>query len=271
MVNIIKASGISEKFDKRKIENTAIKAGTSKDFAREVANKVEEEIREGDTTKHILNLTLNLLKSHPDVAERYDLKRAIMELGPHGFLFEEYVAQILQAYGYKTKTDQFIKGKDITHEIDVVASNDKVSIIEAKYHNLAGTYTHTNVALYSYARFLDLKTNPKNKIDESWIVTNTKCTDRAILYSKGVGQKIISWNYPRVGSLQELIEKKGLYPITIYKTITRPIKEKLFQAKIVLAKDLQRHSVEELKSKTGLDEKILQKILDETKRLCKNC
>jgi len=270
-MKIVKASGVIEEFDKNKIINTVIKAGASKELAENIANQVGKEIKPGTTTKQILNRTLNLLKSKPEIAARYDLKRAIMNLGPHGFLFEEYISQILQAYGYKTKTDQILKGKNVSHEIDVIASKDKISIIEAKYHNLLGTYTHTKVALYSYARFLDLKTNSKNKIDESWIITNTKCTNRAIEYSKGVGQRIISWNYPRKENLQELIEKKDLYPITIYKTISNPIKEKLFRAGIVLAKDLSSHNLEELKNKTGLDEKILQKIIDETKKICIKC
>lgn len=270
-MRIIKASGEEESFDKNKIIQTALKAGASKDFAKEVALKVEKETRSGESTRSILERILNLLKKQPEVAARYDLKRAIMTLGPHGFLFEEYIAQILQHYGYKTKTDQIIKGKDITHEVDVVAENDKVAIIEAKYHNLPGTYTNTKVALYSYARFLDLKTNSKNKIDESWIITNTKCTRRALAYSIGVRQKIISWNYPKEGSLQELIVKKDLFPITIYKSVSENIKERLFRAKIVLAKDLKNHSIQELKRKTGLDEKILQKILEETKKICLNC
>jgi hypothetical protein len=269
MVNIVKASGEIAKFDKKKIEFSALKAGATKEFAREVADRVEKEVKDGDTTKHILNLTISFLKARPDVAARYDLKRAIMTLGPHGFLFEEYISQILKEYGYKTKTDQILRGKNVTHEIDVVAQNDSISIIEAKYHNLAGTYTDIKVALYSYARFLDLKT--RNKIDESWIVTNTKCTDSAILYSKGVGQKIISWNYPKGGSLQELIEKKNLFPITIFKTISNQIKEKLFEAKIVLARDLHKYNINELKEMTGLDEKTLQKVLDEVRKICTNC
>jgi len=270
-MKIVKASGDEEVFDKNKIIQTALKAGASKDFAKEVADKVAKQTKSKESTKIILERTLALLKKKPEVAARYDLKRAIMTLGPHGFLFEEYISQILQHYGYKTKTDQILKGKDVTHEIDVVASKGKVSIIEAKYHNLPGTYTNTKVALYSYARFLDLQTNSRNKIDESWIVTNTKCTNRARAYSIGVGQKIISWNYPKEGNLQELIESKGLYPITIYKSISDKIKERLFRAKIVLAKDLKKYSILELKRKTGLDEKILQKILDETQKICVNC
>ncbi|MEN7982439.1 MAG: ATP cone domain-containing protein [Nanoarchaeota archaeon] len=270
-MKIIKASGFEERFDKNKIEKTVVKAGTSKNFAKKVADKISREVHEGDSTEKILDKTIGFLKTKPEVAARYDLKRAIMSLGPHGFLFEEYIAQILQEYGYKTKTNQILKGKNVTHEIDVFAQKEKNSIIEAKYHNLLGTYTRTKVALYSYARFLDLKTNPKNKIDETWIITNTKCTDRAVAYSKSVGQKIISWNYPKEGNLQELIEEKGLYPVTIFKSISNPIKEKLFGAKIVLARDLHKHSLNELKRKTDLDEKILQKILEEAKKICVNC
>jgi hypothetical protein len=268
VVDIIKASGISEKFDKNKIERTVIKAGASKELARDIAGKVSKKVGKGTTTRQILGQTLNLLKTKPTIAARYDLKRAIMNLGPHGFLFEEYFAQILQNYGYKTKVGIEVQGKVVTQEIDIIAEKEKVSMIEMKYHNRPGTHTNTKVALYTYARFLDIKSNPRNKIDEPWLVTNTKCTPRAVAYSKGVGQKIVSWSYPSKGNLQELIEKKGLYPITIYKTISNPVKEKLFGAKIVLAKDLIKHSLSELKRKTGLDENILNKILDETKKIC---
>ena len=271
MVEIIKASGIPEKFDKTKIERTIIKSGAPKELAKDVTEKVSKEIKHGTTTNQILDKTLKLLKTNPEVAARYDLKRAIMNLGPHGFLFEEYFAQILQNYGYKTKVGTEIKGKVVMQEIDILAEKEKISMIEMKYHNHSGTHTNTKVALYTYARFLDIKSNPKNKVDEPWLVTNTKCTSRAIAYSKGVGQKIISWSYPSKGNLQDLIEKKGLYPITIYKTISSSIKAKLFMAKIVLAKDLMKYNLSDLKRKTGLDENILNKIIEETKKICVNC
>ena len=266
-MDIIKASGFPERFDKNKIENTVIKAGGSKELAKEISLKVGKSIKPNTTTQQILNLTLSLLKNKPEIAARYDLKRAIMNLGPHGFLFEEYFAQILQNYGYKTQVGVEIKGKVVMQEIDVLAEKKKVSMVEAKYHNQPGTHTDTKVALYTYARFLDIKSNPKNKVDEPWLVTNTRCTPRAVSYSKGVGLRIISWSYPPKGNLQELIENKKLYPVTIYKTVSDSIKEKLFQAKIVLAKDLMQHSLQELKRKTGLDENTLKKILDETKNI----
>jgi hypothetical protein len=271
VVQIIKASGEKEEFDKRHIESSLMRAGASSKIARDIANQVAKSVKPNMKTGDILNLALKLLKSQPVIATKYNLKRAIMNLGPHGFLFEEYLAQILQKYGYKTQTDVILKGQVVTHEVDVIAEKGKVAMIEAKYHNSPGTHTDTKVALYTHARFLDLKSNPKNKLDESWLVTNTKCTHRATAYSKGVGQKIIGWSYPKKGNLQELIEAKSLYPITIYIDVSDAVKDKLLKAKLVLASDLQKFSVDELKTKTGLNEKVLSDLLEKTKNLCKNC
>lgn len=272
MVKIIKASGEKEEFDKNRIKKSVLKAGASQKLAQEVANKVSKEVREGMKTRDILDRAINLLKKmQPEVAARYDLKRAIMMLGPHGFSFEEYLSQILRHYGYKTTTGNIVQGKVVTHEVDVIAEKEGKYMIEAKYHNSLGVHTDTKVALYTYARFLDLKSNPKNNFTQPWLITNTRCTHRATKYSKGVGQKIIGWSYPKKGNLQELIEKKGLYPVTIFKSVSESIKNKLFNAKIIIVKDLANHSLNELKSKTGLDEKILRKILEESKKICNNC
>ena len=70
--------------------------------------------------------------------------------------------------------------------------------------------------------------------------------------------------------VRELIEKKGLYPITIIPEISKKIKEKLFNAKIILAKDLANHKIEELIEKTNLNKKTLEKILEKAKAICSN-
>ena len=269
-MKIIKASGDETNFNERKIEKSVMKAGAPKKLALEVAKNVRKKVHDGATTKEILNLTLKCLVKDKDIAARYDLKRAIMSLGPSGFPFEEFFSQVLRNHGYKATTNNYIRGKVVMQEVDIVARKNKVSMIETKYHNKKGIRTDTKVAMYTYARFLDIKSNPKYKFNEVWLVTNTRCTSQAKKYSKGVGLRVIGWSYPKNGNLQELIESKSLYPITIFKSISRPIKEKLFKAKIVLAKDLADHSVEELSRKTGLDKKTLAKILEDAKRICYN-
>lgn len=269
-MKIVKASGDIVPFDKNAIKKSVVRAGASRELAKEVSNKVEKKVNSGMNTGEILELTLKSLKKNPEIATRYDLKRAIMKLGPSGFPFEEFFSQVLRNYGYKTKIGAHIMGKAIFQEIDIVASKKLTIMIEAKYHNAPGIKTDTKVAMYTYARYLDIKSNSKNHFDSAWLVTNTKCTSQAIKYAGGVGLKIIGWRYPIKGSLQELIEKKDLFPITIFRSIPDKVKEKLFRAKIVLAKDLANHNINELIRKTGLNKKALTGILDEAKRICRD-
>jgi len=264
MIHITKASGDKEIFDKKKIQRTVLKAGASKQFASDVANKVEKKIHEGMTTKKILTATLDLLKDKPEVASRYDLKRAIMSLGPSGFPFEKFFAKVLENYGYKTKVGNFVSGKNVKHEVDIIAEKKSVYMIECKYHNQLGIHTNLKVALYTYARFLDLK----NYFDYPWLATNTKCSPDALNYAKSVNMKITTWNYPKSESLQELIERKKLYPITILNSVKGDIKERLSQININLAKSLVDYSLEELKSKTGFSDKVLNQIIKDANQIC---
>jgi hypothetical protein len=272
MVKVIKASGKLVDFKKHKIERTVLKAGGSRKFAKGVANKVAKKVHKGMTTREILKHTLRLLKEQPHIAKRYDLKRAIMNLGPHGFTFEEFFSQLLQNYDYETRTNLIMKGKATTHEVDILAKKDKKFMIEAKYHNRQGNHTDSQVAMYTYARYLDLKNNPKNKINQGWLVTNTKCTRHAIEYAKGVGLKITTWNYSSEEdkNLQELIKEKKLYPITILDSVTGNIKEKLSRAKIVLIKNLLMMNFNDLKKRTHLTNNQINKVLREAHQVSFN-
>tara|TARA_Y100000310_G_scaffold306353_1_gene347420 strand:- start:6922 stop:7740 length:819 start_codon:yes stop_codon:yes gene_type:complete len=265
MVKILKANGHITNFDKRKIKRTVLRAGGSKKLAEDISNKVARQVVKGTSTREILRWTLRLLKKQPAVAMRYDLKRAIMELGPHGFTFEEYFSRLLRHYGYDTKVGLILTGKAITHEVDILAVKKKKYMIEAKYHNKLGIHTDSKVTLYTYARLLDLNNNPKNKIDKGWLVTNTRCTPHAIKYANGVGLKITSWQYATKGgkNLQKLIQTKKLYPITILHSVHGEVKERLARAKIVLVKDIVNLGYDKLRDKTGLREKDLRRILDE--------
>ncbi len=269
-MEIIKATGEKTNFEKVKIEKSVLKAGASKILAKNIAKRVESQIQKGSSTEKILNTTLKYLDKKPEIAARYDLKRAIMSLGPSGFPFEEFLSQVLENYGYKTQTGKNIKGRMISQEIDIIAEKKLKHMIEAKYHNSRGIHTDTKVAMYTYARFLDINSNPKENFENAWLVTNTKCTSNATKYSQGVNLKIIGWGYPKKGNLQELIEKKGLYPITIIPGMSKKVKEKLFSTKIILAKDLANHKIEDLVEKTNLNKATLEKILEKAKAICSN-
>ncbi len=264
-MKVIKSTGEEEKFIPKKIYNSVKDAGGSTKLAKEAMALVKKEYHKGITTKEILESLVRFLKKEPGVSERYDLKRAIMSLGPSGFPFEDFFSSILQHYGFKTKTSNKVKGKAVYHEIDIIAEKNKKFMIECKYRNQKEGMVKLKPALYTYARFLDVK---KHGFDQSWLVTNTRCSIDAKKYSHGVHQKITSWKYPEKASLQQLIEKPKLYPITILKNLKKETKEKLYELKILIAKDLLNYPLKELKQKTQLPEKEIQKILDEVRDVC---
>lgn len=249
-MQVIKFSGEVEKFNPKKIYATIKEAGGSSEIAKEAINEVRKKYHKDMTTKEILKITLEILKKEPGVSQRYNLKEAIMKLGPTGFPFEKFIARILEYYEYKTETDVKLKGKRIYHEVDIVATKKKKFMIECKYHNEAGTITRLHPAMYTYARFLDLK---KHKFDQGWLITNTKCSPDAKNYSEGVNLKLTTWKYPEKESLQKLIEKNNLYPVTILE-ISEKRKEKLLENNIVILKDFQKYSVSDLMKKLKFTE-----------------
>lgn len=259
-MQVKKSSGEFQIFSQRKIYKSIREAGGSKSLANGAIKKIKSIYHKDISTKEILETLLKFLKKEPGVSERYDLKRAIMSLGPTGFPFEKYFANLLEHYGYETKVGVKLKGKKIIQEVDIVAKKKKKLLIEAKYHNQTGTITRLHPAMYTYARFLDLQ---KHKFDEPWLVTNTKCSKDAVKYAEGVNLKIISWNYPKKGSLREMIQTKNLFPITILKEITDKTKNKLFENNIVLLKDFEKHSKINLQEKLELKEKEIDILLKE--------
>ena len=114
--------------------------------------KIESILYDGITTKQIYQTAFDLLKKDSrSNAGRYNLKRAIMALGPSGFPFEQYIESVFEQQGYKVKVNQFLEGVCVTHEIDVLAENDRhVLLIECKYHNKQGLFSDVKVPLYSF-------------------------------------------------------------------------------------------------------------------------
>ncbi|MFH1500401.1 MAG: ATP cone domain-containing protein [archaeon] len=260
---VIKANGEKAPFKSEKIYRTCMRAGASPAFAREVVNKVRSKVRSGMSTREILRMTLALLKQEPEVAEKYNLKQAIMSLGPSGYAFEKFFARILEHYGYKTRVGRIIQGKCVTHEVDISAFNKEKYLVECKYHNAPGIYTDIKEAMYTYARLLDLS----NHFDKAWLATNTKLSNHAKKYANCMGMKITSWGYPSGESLQSLIEKKKLYPVTLLKSVGKYEKECFASANILLVKDLLTYKAGDLLRKTKIQRSKLDKIILDAKRL----
>ena len=250
---ITKANGEKARFDVRKVESTCIRAGASPRSAKKIARQIYHQAHHGMTTKQIYNMVLNLLlhTESSAIRQRYRLKESIMLLGPAGFSFEVFVGQILEQYGYKTRSiSSEFSGRCVTHEVDLVVESDQDKrkwLVECKYHNLPGKYTGLKESLYTHARFLDLA----DKFDNEMLVCNTKVSSDVIRYANCVSQKILSWRYPQDAGLEKMIEDKKLYPITILSP-TRKELESFFQNKIMIAKDLLDIDVKEFAHKTRI-------------------
>lgn len=267
MVNVIKSTGEKEQFSEEKLRASIIRAGIPKTIEDQVINHIQAKLYENIPTSEIYNHIKEFLgsSSHPYSAAKYGLKQGVMELGPTGYPFEDFVAKVLDKEGYQTELRSILQGKCVSHEIDIIAKKEnKKYMIEAKFHNGLGTRSNVHVSLYTKARFDDI--SAKYNFDQAWLITNTKVTSDALAYALCVNMKVISWNYPEKESLRDLIEKSKLHPITVLTTLSQNEKQKLLDSHIVLSKDIcQNPSV---LSDLRLPKDKLEKVVVESNFVC---
>ena len=272
-IYVVKANGSRELFDQAKLENSLKRSGASSRTVGEILDHINTHLTQDITTHEIYKHAFDLLhrNEHP-VALKYSLKRAIQELGPSGFPFEDFVAEIFRVRGFTAETGKVIKGFCVEHEIDVVAWNEKLLImVEAKFHNELGIKSDLKVALYVKARFDDLrkmtyKYGHERQLDEGWLVTNTKFTTKAIEYgSCQGGLRMIGWNYPPIGNLHDMILESKLHPLTCLFSLNGREKKVLLDQGIVLCKTVLDNP--DLLEAIGLKENDRKKVLDEIQSL----
>lgn len=273
MTQIIKANGTQEVFDRKKLLASLKRSGAESKIAEDITKQIEETVEDGDTTTDIYKKAYTMLKEleWPSRAARYSLRRAILALGPSGFPFEQFIAEILTAKGFKTKQGVTLHGKCIDHEVDVLAEKGERDIyVEAKFHNSVGYTTDAKVALYVHARASDVRASDPRYKDtrtfEFWLMTNTKFTTSAIAYGECVGLTMIGWNYPEKGNLQDLVEETGLHPVSCLSTISKNQKKVLFDNNIVLCRSIQENR--DALNMLGIAESKKEEVLKEAEHLC---
>jgi hypothetical protein len=245
-VLVEKHSGEKEPFSSEKLYQSLQRAGAAPHLIARVEKELQPMIFEGITTKEIYRKAFGLLrKLKRSTAARYSLKNAIMELGPSGYPFEHFIGALLANLGYQVKVGQIVQGHCIQHEVDVVARNDhQQCMIECKFYNSQGKYCNVRVPLYIDSRFRDIqemwRKEPDNKdfSFKGWVVTNTRFTTDAMDYGRCAGLTMVSWDYPRRGSLKDMVERTGLFPITALTLLNKKQKEHLLNQGIVLCRHL---------------------------------
>jgi hypothetical protein len=243
---IVKANGQTEYFDEEKLRNSLSRSHASDLLVSHIVSHIAGELKDGMSTSQIYKHAFFLLdKESKHVAKKYSLRRAIMDLGPSGFPFEDFIGEIFKSKGFKVETDKMVFGSCVPHEIDVIAYNEnKLIMSEAKFHNELGIKSDLKVVLYVKARFDDLKGNTyfygkERMLDEGWLITNTKFTSTAIEYGKCKGITMIGWNYPHKGNLQDMIEDGDIHPLTCLSSLTHKEISDLIAQDVVLCKTIK--------------------------------
>jgi hypothetical protein len=274
---VTKLNGEKQFFDYGKLESSLRKTGTSEESITEVMNELENYAFDGISTTEIYERAYEILrKKHRPSAIRYSLKKAVATLGPTGFPFEKFVAEIFKAQGYETLTDQIVKGKCVEHEIDVAAwKGSELIMVEAKFHTDFNLKSDLKIVLYVKARYDDIFGNKymfgrkERMLSEGWVLTNTNFSTTAIQYgSCQKNFKLVGWNYPFNDNLHHLIEKNELIPLTALTTITVAEKNLLLSRGIVLSKNLLD---EKLLKSLNFDDKKIKSVQTEVNDICEHC
>jgi hypothetical protein len=242
---VLKADGNSEVFNPQKLKQSLQRSGATEGEASSIVSHIEAIGYNGIETQEIYKHSFDLLRgSEMVVAARYSLRRALFNLGPTGFPFEDFLSRMFTAEGYTTKTRVILQGNCAEHELDVAAYKDDHSFVaEAKFHSRPGMKSDLQVVLYSFARLHDLK-NAKIchqdicGIKELMVVTNTKFTSSAEKYAVCSGLTLLSWDFPKGNNLHDRIERLSLYPITVLQSLSQTQKRALIMRGVIVCGDI---------------------------------
>jgi len=268
MIQIKKESGHLQQYDERKLTSSLLFTGATQQQIEQILSEVNKEIYEGIPTRKIFSLAFKKLReiSHP-LSAYYGTKRALLELGPDGFIFEKFIAKLFKKMGYNAVTNVIVNGHCIEHEVDVIADNSKEKIlIECKYHGSHDRRNDLKTALYIQARSLDIKQGPYGKkYDDFWFVSNTSFSDDAIRYSTCAGLKLWGSNFPPQNTIQDSIREFHLDPITCLNSLKKAEKRMLLDSDILVTEDITKNPG--VLADIGISSTRTKRVLNEIRKL----
>lgn len=274
MSTVLKADGTYEEFKVDKLQRSLRRAGATKEEITDIVKKVELILHDGIKTQEIYRHAFELLRdSDAPIRARYSLRRALFGLGPSGFPFEDFLAKLFEREGYTTKTRVELQGRCAVHELDVAAySPEHTFLVEAKFHARPGIKSDLQVALYSYARFMDLQEMAVCQDDvcgvkELMIVTNTKFTSTAEKYAECAGLTLLSWDYPKHNNLHDRIQRAGLYPVTVLQSLSQSQKRGLISRGVITCSQLLERP--QLLRHAHISQRRTEQVLAEAENLCR--
>jgi hypothetical protein len=266
-VLIRKESGAEEPFRDRKLRTSLRRVGATAAEIAEVLESVRAELRPGISTREVYRIAhRHLRRATGPKAARYSLQRALLELGPTGFPFESFVAALFDAEGFRTRVGVRLRGRFVTHEIDVLAERRGLrALAECKLRIRSEGKVDVRTAMYVYGRAVDLDAVGRDGA-EFWLCTNGRFSADAIAYGEGMGLRLLGWNHPAGEGLRERVDRAGLHPITVLTTVPARARRALLERGIVLCRELLRRP-QELR-RAGVPAQRVDRVLAEARALC---
>ncbi len=245
---IIKADGTKETFDPTRLLVSLRRAGAGGHTAERIGETIMSTLVPGVTSREIYSRAFALLRKEArPVAARYALRRALLELGPSGHPFEDFISHLYRAEGWQVETRKVMRGKCVEHEVDFYASHKEKNeflAAELKYHNDPGYKTDLKVALYVKSRFEDIfscdAAARSCPIDRGILITNTKFTSEAIAYAECAGVELLGWGYPAENSLFTRMSRAMIYPITAVTGLSHAEKRMLIEQGVIAVDEVIR-------------------------------
>lgn len=247
MAHIVKSDGSVEVFNGEKLESSLRRSGAGTNTAARIRETIERSIGGSGSSQEIYRRAFMMLRQETrTVASRYYLRRALLELGPSGHPFEDFVAQMFEKEGWNVEWRKEIQGRCVTHEVDVYATrNGEFLGAELKYHNDPAYKTDIKTALYVKARFEDIwqcdPTKQKCPVTHGMLITNTKFTSQATQYAECCGLELLGWSYPIRGNLFDRIVASGIYPVTTLTSLKKTEKRLLLEENIATTEQMLAH------------------------------
>lgn len=270
---IQKASGEIQEFSSDKLGAFLKRIEVPEEFIADIVGHVEAEIADFTPVKELRHKVIEHLRTLPRgqvLAARYNLKSAVRKLGPAGHMFEEFIARLLGADNFTDViTSTMVRGECVAHEIDVVATKDNQHhMIECKFHNQDGTKSDVTVALYTYARFLDVQhTNSiNNGFSHVWLVTNTKLSGDALVYAQCKGMKTLTMELPYGEAIIDRVVKTGIFPISSLTTLSNHVPEML-TANYIIAQDVLKFEAAKISEEVNIPIEMIQQAQTEARTL----
>ena len=108
---ITKSTGDQVPFDEGKLRFSLQRSKADAYVIEDIITEIKNQLYPTIKTKEIYKRAFDLLKKYSrPTAARYKLKKAIMELGPSGFPFEQFVGALLRHDGYFVNVGVMVQG-----------------------------------------------------------------------------------------------------------------------------------------------------------------